>query len=336
MKFLNLICLISAAGLSILSATSCSSCNGRDKGDADASTGKIAQPAIFNADSAYTYVARQVAMGPRVAGTRANEVCSEFIINELIRHGADTVTTQSGQVTAYNGDVLPIKNVMASFNSHAPRRILLLAHYDTRPWADSDPVEENRNTPVPGANDGGSGVAVMLEIARNIGKTQPKIGVDMLFVDAEDYGQTGGFSNHDESWALGTQYWVNHNPYAPDSLPAYAILLDMVGGIDAKFHREFFSNQEAPQIVDLVWSIAAASGYGDRFVNINGGSVIDDHVFINKAGIPAIDIIESKHDATGTFSPTWHTVNDDMDNIDRSTLKAAGQTVLNVIYNEKI
>ncbi|MDE6377672.1 MAG: M28 family peptidase [Duncaniella sp.] len=329
-QFLSLICV---AGV-MLSASSCK-CSSSSDADVSDATVEIKEQAVFDADTAFSYIARQVAMGPRVAGSRANEMCSQMIIEELKRNGADTVTVQAGDVRAYTGEILPIKNVMASYNSSSPKRILLVAHYDTRPWADSDPVEENRIHPIPGANDGGSGVGVLLEIARQLGKHAPGIGVDMLFVDAEDYGQSGGFSNHDNSWALGTQYWVDHIPYAQDSLPSYAILLDMVGGIGAKFHREFFSNRYSPQIVDRVWSIASASGYGDRFVNLNGGSVIDDHVFINKAGIPAIDIIESKHDATGTFSPTWHTMNDDMDNIDRSTLKAVGQTVLNVIYNEK-
>lgn len=330
-EFFSLICV---AGL-MLSTVSCKCSSGAEATGEEPSV-SIKERVAFDADTAYSYIARQVAMGPRVAGSRANEMCSELIISELERHGADTVFTQSGNVRAYTGEILPIKNVMASFNSSAPKRILLVAHYDTRPWADSDPVEENRIHPIPGANDGGSGVGVILEIARQLGKHTPNIGVDMLFVDAEDYGQSGGFSNHDSSWALGTQYWVDHIPYTQESLPSYAILLDMVGGIGAKFHREFFSNRYAPQIVDRVWSIAAASGYGDRFVNLNGGSVIDDHVFVNKAGIPTIDIIESKHDATGTFSPTWHTLDDDMDNIDRSTLKAVGQTVLNVIYNEKV
>ena len=157
----------------------------------------------------------------------------------------------------------------------------------------------------------------------------------MLFVDAEDYGQSSGFSNHDETWALGTQYWVEHMPYTHETMPRYAILLDMVGGIDAKFHREYFSNNYARNIVDKVWGVASRAGYSDRFVNLDGGAVVDDHVYLNRAGIPAIDIIESKNAVTKSFSPTWHTVDDDMDNIDRGSLKAAGQTVLNVIYNEK-
>ena len=289
----------------------------------------------FDSDSAYAYVERQVAMGPRVPGTPANIECSRYILSELTRHGADSVREQKGKMTAYTGDVLPIINIMGCFNPGARKRILLLAHYDTRPWADQDINSDNHSTPIPGANDGASGVGVLLELARQLSDHTPPIGVDMLFVDAEDYGQASGFYNHDESWCLGTQYWAAHMPYAQDSLPSYAILLDMVGGIDAKFHREYFSVQEAPNVVDKVWGIAARSGYGHRFPNIDGGAIVDDHIFVNKAGIPAINIVESKNDVTKSFAPTWHTMDDDMNNIDRSTLKAAGQTVLNVIFNEK-
>lgn len=292
-------------------------------------------PAKFDSDSAYSHVARQVAMGPRVPGTRANAECAAYILSELHRQGADSIREQRSHVTAYNGDVLPMNNIMGAFNPQAKERILLLAHYDTRPWADSDDNQDYNSKPIPGANDGASGVGVLLEIARHLSSVKPPVGVDMLFVDVEDYGQLSGFSNHDETWCLGTQYWAEHMPYANDSLPRYAILLDMVGGIDAKFHREYFSNKYAPNIVDKAWGIAALSGQSERFVNLDGGAVIDDHIYVNKAGIPAIVIIESKNDETKSFPPTWHTMDDNMANIDRSTLKAVGQTVLNIIYNEK-
>ena len=319
-------CIIAAALCAV--AVSCHTTGSKDS--ASDKTNTIKELTKFDSDSAYAYVARQVGMGPRIPGTRANAECAEFIRTELLRHGADTVTEQRTTVTAYNGDRLPINNLLGSFNSEAPARILLVAHYDTRPWADSDPEQINHLEPVPGANDGASGVGVLLEIARQISAKKPNIGVDMLFVDAEDYGQSSGFSNHDETWALGTQYWVEHMPYTHETMP-----LDMVGGIDAKFHREYFSNNYARNIVDKVWGVASRSGYSDRFVNLDGGAVVDDHVYLNRAGIPAIDIIESKNAVTKSFSPTWHTVDDDMDNIDRGSLKAAGQTVLNVIYNEK-
>lgn len=327
-----LFCILTTIG------TTVTSCSGT------ASTGKTVKaphpkkqlnvPAKFNRDSAYAYVRRQVAFGPRVSGTEENRQCRDYIVKTLDRFQAKNVRVQKGNVTAFNGDNFEIGNVMASYGPDVKDRILLVAHYDTRPWCDSDNNEENRLKPVLGANDGASGVGVLLEIARQLAQHQPAIGVDFLFVDAEDYGQSSGFSTHDSSWCLGTQNWIENMPYAPDSLPRYAVLLDMVGGLDAKFHREYYSDQRAKNIVDKVWSIADRSGYESRFVNKNGGAVVDDHLFLNDAGIPAIDIIESKNDATGTFPPTWHTVNDTMENIDPSSLEAAGQTVLNLIYNE--
>lgn len=281
------------------------------------------------------YVRSQVNLGPRVPGSEASRRCVEYMSSELARHGADTVLLQRGSMPAWDGKTLPLTNVMGRFNLSAPDRILLVAHFDSRPWADNDPTEEYRSRPVPGANDGASGVGVLLETARLLGTTPAKIGVDILFVDAEDYGQSSGFSHHDESWCLGTQYWTSHMPYAPDALPRYAILLDMVGGIDARFHREYYSRTSAPDIVDKVWNIAAHSGYGERFVNQDGGAIIDDHLFLNKAGIPSIDIIESMNAETRSFPSTWHTMADDMDSIDPMSLKAVGQTVANVIYSEQ-
>ncbi len=303
--------------------------------DRNSATDTIASTVRFDSDTAYAYIKDQLAFGPRVSGSEGNRLCRDYIINTLKRHGASNVTVQEGTVTTFTDKELPIANIMGSYNPDVNDRILLVAHYDTRPWADNDDFEENRLKPIPGANDGASGVAALLEIARQLNTNKPKIGVDMLFVDAEDYGQASGFSTHDSSWCLGTQYWVEHMPYKPDSLPRYGILLDMVGGFGAKFHREYFSDQGASKpILDKVWSIAARSGYGDRFVNKPGGSVVDDHIFLCDAGIPTIDIIESKNDGTGTFTPTWHTMNDDIKNIDRTSLKAAGQTVLNVLFNE--
>lgn len=325
--------LLSAVVVSVMS--SCGSArSGGGSEDGMASVDSVEAVADFNSDSAYEYVRRQVAFGPRVSGSAAAAECAGWLESELARHGATDVRLQRGVVTAFNGDRLEIANVMGAYNAEARDRVLLVAHYDSRPWADADDREELRMRPVPGANDGASGVGVILEIARLLGQRAPRVGVDVLFVDAEDYGQSSGFSTHDESWALGTQYWAVNMPYAEDSLPRYALLLDMVGGLGAKFHREYFSNQAAPDVVDRVWSIAERSGYGSRFVNVEGGAVVDDHIYLNRAGIRAIDIIESKNDATRSFNPTWHTANDNMSNIDRSTLKVVGQTVLNVIYNE--
>lgn len=286
----------------------------------------------FNADSAYRNVEAQVNCGYRVPGTKGHACCAQYLVSELKRYGVDTVIEQKTTVTAFNGDKLPINNILGQFNKDAVRRVLLLAHWDTRPWADAEEDVSKHNTPIDGANDGGSGVGVLLEIARCLSIEKPKIGVEILFVDAEDYGQSNG--DDENTWCLGTQYWIKKLPYAPERMPEYGILFDMVGGKDAKFHREYASQYLAGHIVDKVWAMAVASGYGDVFVNQVGGSVMDDHIYINQANIPCIDIIENNNPSTSSFNPTWHTLNDNMSNIDRNSLKAVGQTVLNVIYNE--
>lgn len=287
----------------------------------------------FNADSAYSNVKTQVDFGPRVPGTKGHARCADFLIKKLKCYGVDSIVEQKTTVTAFNGDKLPINNIMGMINKSASKRVLLLAHWDTRPWADEEKDEANRNTPIPGANDGASGVGVLLEIARCLSVEKPTIGVDILFVDAEDYGDTKG--NSENSWCLGTQYWIRNLPYSPENIPQYGLLLDMVGGRNAKFHREYVSQQLATRIVNKVWAMARTLGYDDIFVDEIGGSVIDDHFYVNQVGIPCIDIIESLNPSTFSFNPTWHTLNDNMSNIDRRSLKAAGQTVLNIIYQEK-
>lgn len=320
--------------LVLLAFIACSNNTKKASDDTETTTKSVVNVPQFNADSAYQYVKAQVDFGPRVPNTKAHVDCGNYLADKLTEFGAK-VTSQYVDLPAYTGTLLKARNIIGSYKPDTKKRIALFSHWDSRPWADADPDAKKHYTPILGANDGASGVGVLLEVARHLGQQEPKVGVDILFVDAEDYGQSSGFSIHDESWALGTQYWVAHLPYAQDSLPRYAVLLDMVGGIDAKFHREYFSNQSAPGIVDKVWSAAVRAGYGDRFVNVDGGAVIDDHFYVNQAGIPAIDIIESKNEVTKSFNPTWHTAQDNMDNIDRRTLKAVGQTVLNVVYSEK-
>ncbi|WP_300920808.1 M28 family peptidase [uncultured Muribaculum sp.] len=289
----------------------------------------------FNADSAYKYVKTQVDFGPRVPGSTGHAACADYLINSLSRYGADTVIVQRAALKNYLDGDMPIINIMGRYGVDKPERVLLVAHWDTRPWADSDPNIENRARAVPGANDGASGVGVLLEIARQMSAKRPDVGVDILFVDGEDSGRSDGWGASEETWCIGTQYWIKNMPYTQSTLPRYGILLDMVGGIDATFPREYVSDYYARAINDKVWSMASASGYGKVFSNDQRGGLIDDHTFINRAGIPCIDIIECGHPETGTFSPVWHTVNDDMEHIGKSTLKAVGQTVANVIYHEK-
>ena len=296
------------------------------------SAAAVQRPA-FNADSAYSYVAAQTAFGPRVPGTAAHEACERFIIDRLKLANADTVWTQKAQVKAFDGKSLPMVNILAGFNSNAKKRILLLAHYDTRPWADNESDETRKNTPIDGANDGASGVGVMLEIARAISAQQPGVGIDMLFTDVEDYG-TNSDGGDEDSWCLGTQYWARNNPYAAGGRPAYGILLDMVGGRGARFHREYTSSQLAPAVVNKGWGIAAASPYASFFPNEFGAGVTDDHLYVNSAGIPCIDIIECANPQTGGFPSTWHTLDDTIENIDPATLKAVGEVLLDVIFTE--
>ena len=285
----------------------------------------------FNADSAFSYIVAQEAFGPRVPGSPGHKACAEYLTS-FMAENTDTVITQRGTVTAYNGDRLPIVNIMGRVKPQLKDRVLVLAHWDTRPWADADPDEANHNRPINGANDGGSGVAVIMEIARQLKTLDLPVGVDLLLVDAEDYGHSATFENTTESWCLGTQYFVDHLPYGRDALPRYGICLDMVGGRGAVFHREYMSEALAGSVVDRVWNVAARSGFGDRFINSVGGSIVDDHIFINRAGIPCIDIVEINNPETGSFPPTWHTLDDTSANIDRSSLRAAGQTVLNTLY----
>lgn len=276
----------------------------------------------FDADSAYSYVERQVAFGPRVPNTEAHRRCGEWLASELRRRGAD-VTEQRADLTAFDGTVLKAVNILGRFNTESPDRLLLLAHWDCRPWADQDPNPDNRKKPVDGANDGASGVGVLLEIARQLSEKAPGKGVDILFVDAEDWGTEGS----EDSWALGARYFMEHPP-VEGYLPDEAILLDMVGGKDAVFCREYFSEQAAPRLAQSLWGIAASRGYGDLFLNKLGGAVTDDHVQLIEKGVPAVDIIEYHPEQESGFNPHWHTVSDNMENIDRATLKAVGETVM--------
>lgn len=299
-------------------------CSGSGKAaQASAEAPERAVPA-FDADSAYIYVQKQVDFGPRVPNTSAHDRAADWLASELRRHGA-TVSLQGADLKAFDGTVLKAVNIIGQFNPEASDRLLLLAHYDCRPWADEDPDEARRKLPVDGANDGASGVGVLLEIARQIGASNPGKGVDILFTDAEDYGSEGD----DESWALGTRYFAE-NPFREGYRPSEAILLDMVGAPDASFAREYFSQQIAPTLTERVWQAAETAGYGHMFPHTVGGAITDDHMELLKVGIPAVDIIDYRPD-TG-FAPTWHTGSDTMEHIDRSTLRAVGQTLLEYIY----
>ncbi len=281
----------------------------------------------FSADSAFAYVARQVAFGPRIPGSEARKVCADWLADQLRRSGADSVILQQTDLEGFG----PMTNILGRFNTSNPDRVLLLAHWDSRPTADEESDPAKRALPIDGANDGASGVGVLLELARLMSLQAPKVGVDILLVDAEDSGNEGD----DDSWARGAQYFAENMPYgASEPLPRYAVLLDMVGGQNAKFPREIFSNANARPIVDKIWKLAKEHGLASRFPDRIGGAINDDHLPLLRAGIPAVDIIETNNPQTGSFNPTWHTLNDNIDNIDKETLGDVGRLMTLLIYSE--
>lgn len=290
----------------------------------------------FNADSAYIYLQEQCDFGPRTMNSTAHDKCEKWIVQKFEQYGCK-VTTQKATLNGYDGTPLRSTNIMASYNPKATTRIMFCAHWDCRPWADNDPDSTNWHKPIIAANDAASGVGVMIELARILKGSGLELGVDFICFDAEDYGTPQWFEGEDpgDTWALGAQYFANNLPegYAP----RYGILLDMVGGVGAKFYREGMSMQYAPAIVKKVWNAARQVGYGSYFPKDDGGMITDDHIPVNQtANIPCIDVIPYYPDcAQSSFGPTWHTIADNMDNIDKNTLKAVGQTMVQVLFTEK-
>lgn len=291
----------------------------------------------FSADSAYAFTQAQCDFGPRAMNTEGHDRCGSWIVNKFRQYGC-VVTSLRADLKGYDGTVLKSQNIWARIHPERTERILLCAHWDSRPWADNDPDSANWHKPILAANDAASGVAVMLEIARLLQRdTTLRVGVDFVCFDAEDWGtpQWAESEGGDNSWALGAQYFAANLPYGFHV--RYGILLDMVGGEGARFYKEGMSMQFAPEIVKKVWRAARKAGYGNFFPRQEGGMVTDDHIPLNQtARIPTIDIIPFYPDcAQSSFGPTWHTLNDNMEHISRNTLKAVGQTMIQVIYTEE-
>ncbi len=328
---------IIATSLLAVFATSCTKTTqsaNNDESEKTTQTTSVQHP-TFSADSAYLYIQKQVDFGPRVPNTPQHAACANYLEQKLKDFGAE-VTVQKTDLTAFDGTILKAKNIIGSYNPEAETRILLFAHWDTRPWADNDSNPDNHKKAVLGANDGGSGVGVLLEMARIFNIQKPSVGVDIIFFDAEDYGAPEDLSSQEtaNSWCLGSQYWAA-NKHKPGYRAKYGILLDMVGARNAKFYREQISDYYAKYVVDKVWQKAADLGFSNFFINQKGGGITDDHVYINQiAGIPSIDIIQYDQNTVSGFGHYWHTVNDTMENIDKSTLNAVGATVANIVYNE--
>jgi len=289
---------------------------------------------VFNSDSAYYFIEKQVSFGPRVISSKPWKDCATWLEKKFLQY-TPNVLVQEAPTTTYDGKNHTLKNIIASFSPDKNNRIALFAHWDSRHIADHD--TENKNSPILGANDGGSGVGVLLEMARQFSLKNPKIGVDIILFDAEDYGQpeNSDYPIMQDSWCLGSQHW-SKNPHKTNYSARYGILLDMVGAENATFYKEGYSIKYAPYIIKKVWSKAHQLGYGRYFRYENGSGIMDDHVPVNESSlrIPTIDIIEYDASTENHFNKHWHTHKDDMDNIDRETLNAVGQTLLEVVYNE--
>lgn len=284
----------------------------------------------FDENRAYKDVEKQVSFGPRVSKSEAHEKALAFFEQEL-RAAGGNVSIQRFTEGGYNGEVLELANVLASFNPTATDRILLLAHWDSRPRADSDPDSTKHKHPIPAANDGGSGVGVLLEIARQMKDNPPPIGVDILFTDGEDYGDSE--IDDMKKYFLGARYFANNRP--PGYYPRLGILLDLVGDKKAVFKKEGYSMQAAPAVVNLVWNTAKELNL-KTFSQEVGGSISDDHLPLLDAGMRVIDIIDMDLVGHNTNDPErkyWHTENDTMKNISAATLKEVGTLLLTLIYD---
>ena len=315
-------------GLLLLGACSSNKADGNDSSvtEVSNSNSEVLSRPKFNADSAYQYVEKMVSFGPRVPNTDAHRKGGDFIVKTLKESGW-AVTEQKDVIHTFDGTKLNMRNIFAQINPDDSVRLLLITHWDCRPWADKDPDTAKRKEAVPGANDGASGVGVLLEIARQLSAQKPNMGVDLLFLDAEDWGS----EDDEDSWALGAQYFTSHLPYT-GTLPQQAILLDMVGSNNAQFGFEYFSEQANINLLNQLWDNASNLGYGKYFHKGYGGAATDDHIWFNKIGIPTIDIIDFRTGEYETgFDPVWHTTKDDMNNISKQTLRAVGETVLTAV-----
>ena len=294
----------------------------------------------FSADSAFMFIEKQVSFGPRVPNTMPHQLCGNYLIKKLEYFGAE-VSVQNFTEKSFDGKTLHLRNIIASFNPLVKKRILLAAHWDTRPFADKDTA--NFHTPIDGANDGASGVAVLLEIARKFYiHDLPNAGIDIVFFDGEDYGEYPGANAPGIIdgrmriwWCLGSQYW-SQNLHKKKYSAYYGILLDMVGAKNAKFHKEGGSMQFAPKVVNKIWTYGKHLGYSNYFINANSPGITDDHIFVNTiAKIPMINIVDHDESSTSYYFPSYHhTHQDNLDLIDKQTLQAVGETLLYSLYHE--
>ncbi len=281
----------------------------------------------FQADSAFFFVEKQTKFGPRVPNTNAHKKCAAWLSAQFKQFGLNTID-QKFQAQHFKGGTFNAVNIIAQYKPELNKRILIAAHWDSRFVADHDTKDVNK--PIDGADDGASGVGILLELARTLAQNQVNIGVDLICFDAEDQGDDNGSA---ETWCLGSQYW-SKNPHKPGYMPYQAVLLDMVGGKDAKFYKESLSMEVAPRTMDKIWALAASLGYAQYFIPQEVPGITDDHYFVIKnAQIPMVDIISLPNSGKERPFPAYHHTHDDnIKAIDRNTLKAVGQTMTAFIY----
>ena len=321
----------------LLIALAIISCSGNRQKAEDEKTDASLEVPRFNADSAYAFIVNQVSYGPRVPNTIAHRAAGDYLISSFRKYGAQTIA-QEFQATSFDGQRLALRNIIASYNPAKQKRILLTAHWDTRPFADKD--LNNTNAPE-GANDGASGAAILLEIARQIGSNSlPDVGVDLILFDGEDWGEKNNQpvraqppNGWDSWWCLGSQYW-SRNKHRPGYTALYGINLDMVGGRDALFFQEGNSMVYAPEIVEKTWKMASRMGYSSIFISQEQEGITDDHLFVSDiAKIPTINIVPYDP-LTGYFGDFHHTQKDNISLISKETLDVVGTLMMNLIYSE--
>jgi Zn-dependent M28 family amino/carboxypeptidase len=325
---MNLIVKYKILVLGILSVLwySCGEDKPKEQKQPEKSAPVMAQAPVFNEDSAFVFIEKQLSFGPRVPNSSAHEKCAQWLKEKFDSYGAKT-STQTFKALRHDGKNLNGSNIIASWGTDKKQRILLSAHWDSRHVADES---EQSTKAVPAANDGASGVAVLLEIARNLQAQQPALGIDIILWDAEDQG----VEQEESSWCLGSRHWAA-NLHVPGYKATMGINLDMVGGVNTWFPQEQSSIYFAGGIVNTIWETANAIGYGEYFPFHSQGPVLDDHLYVNRiAGIPMVDIIARDINGKGFFEH-WHTEADDIQHISKPVLKAVGQTVSQVIYNQK-
>ena len=310
----------------------CASCgnNGNNQNEGNQIDYNAVVTPSFDADSAMAYLSAQVDMGPRVPGSQSQRRCADYLTRQMEKW-CDTVIAQPFSTTLWDGTTAHGTNIIGSLNPSATKRILIAAHWDSRLWADHDPDPTNHRRPIDGANDGASGVAVIMEMARAMSSQPPTVGVDFVLFDLEDQGTPEWGNGGDENtWCKGSQYWATH-PHTPFYSAIYGILFDMVGTANPRFTQEEISRQYASTTLNKVWTTAAALGYGNIFLTTKTDPILDDHYYINRiANIPTIDIVQNSDGCS--FFPYWHTVGDNKEVIEPSTLKLVGEVVMKTIY----